>query len=120
MSTAQQLYKYLKSNHKGIENGINRSILANKLGMSERDLRALTREINEDINIDGVVSTAGKIYLCDSKEEIVKNLHTTWKTAISLIRKARTMEKKLGLERQIYYDDELEELKERAIYGDKL
>ena len=43
---AVKLYNYLKENHLGAENGIKKPELAEKLEISERELRDLTRLIS--------------------------------------------------------------------------
>ena len=46
-----RLYDYLKENHLGKDNGIRKPVLADKLGVSERELRKLTKAINESNGI---------------------------------------------------------------------
>lgn len=95
------LYSYLASNHFGEENGIKRPELAQKLNISERELRALTKEINTNPVFEKVVSTTHSCYLCKTKDECVKTIKNTYRVAISLFKKAKQMERRVGLNGQI-------------------
>lgn len=96
-----RLYDYLKNNHLGRENGIKKSELAQKLGISERELRRLTKEINTSTELEKLVSTTHCCYMCKTKEECEKSIRNTFRTAIALIKKGNTMAKKVGLNGQI-------------------
>lgn len=95
------LYSYLASNHFGKENGIKRPELAQKLNISERELRTLTKEINTNPVFEKVVSTTHSCYLCKTKDECVKTIKNTYRVAISLFKKAKQMERRVGLNGQI-------------------
>ena len=96
-----RLYDYLKNNHLGRENGIKKPELAQKLGISERELRRLTKEINTSTELEKLVSTTHCCYMCNTKEECEKSIRTTFRTGRALIRKGKTMAKKVGLNGQI-------------------
>ena len=97
----QALYKYLKNCHLGEENGITKPELANALDISERDLRRFTKAINEDLKYEKLVSTTHKCYMCNTKEECEKSIRNTYRVAVALFKKAKVMEKKVGLNGQI-------------------
>ena len=96
-----RLYDYLQSHHLGQENGIVRPELAYKMGISERQLRKLTKTINESGELEKLVSTTHSCYMCKTKEECEKSIRNTYRVAISLFKKAKEMEKKVGLNGQI-------------------
>lgn len=96
-----KLYDYLKANHLGKDNAISRVDLALELGIDERELRRMTREINTSGFLEKLVSTSYKCYMCDTKEECETAIKNTYKTAIALLKKAKRMEKKMGLNGQI-------------------
>lgn len=109
-----RLYDYLKANHLGKENGIKKPELAEKLGIKARELRKLTKEINESTELEKLVSTSHCCYVCKTKEECEKSIRTTYKVAVALFKKAKQMEKKVGLNGQMkiklgkYYKDFVE------------
>lgn len=113
-SEVYRLYDYLKVNHFGKENGIKRQELAERLGISLRELRRLTKEINESTELEKLVSTSHCCYMCATKEECEKSIRTTYKVAVALFKKAKQMEKKVGLNGQLkiklgkYYKDVVE------------
>lgn len=96
-----RLYDYLKANHLGKENGIVRRELAQKLDISERELRRITKEINTSEELEKLVSTTHSCYICNSKEECEKAIKNTYRVAIALFKKAKQMEEKVGLNGQI-------------------
>lgn len=98
---AYDLYNYLLAHHLGKNRGILRPDLAQEFGVSERELRRLTQEINSSLNYDKIVSTSHCCYLCATKEECEKAIKNTYKMAITLFKKAKKMEKKVGLNGQI-------------------
>ena len=98
---AYDLYNYLLAHHLGKNRAILRPDLAQEFGVDERTLRKLTQEINSSMNYDKVVSTSHCCYLCATKEECEKAIKNTYKTAITLFKKAKKMEKKVGLNGQI-------------------
>lgn len=97
----KELYEHLSTYELGKENGTSRAAIAGLFGVSVRDLRRLTNEINNDASFDKLISTTGNIYVCNTKEECEKSIKTTYKSAIALFRKAKAMEKKMGLNNQI-------------------
>ena len=96
-----RLYDYLKNNHLGRENGIKKPALAQVLGISERELRKLTKAINESNELEKLVSTTHSCYMCATKEECEKSIRNTYRVAVALFKKAKSMEKKVGLNGQI-------------------
>ena len=113
-----RLYDYLKNNHLGRENGIKKPALAQVLGISERELRKLTKAINESNELEKLVSTTHSCYMCATKEECEKSIRNTYRVAVALFKKAKQMEKKVGLNGQIklklgkYYKDVVETFSE--------
>lgn len=99
--TPETLANYLMANHLGNENGIRRTELAKKLNIHERDLRKLVKAINESTEIMKLVSTSHACYMCNTKEECERATRNTYRVAISLFKKAKAMEKKVGLNGQI-------------------
>lgn len=113
-----RLYDYLKTNHLGEENGISKPELASVLGITERQLRRLTKEINESNELEKVVSTTHCCYMCKTEKECEKSIRNTYRVAVALFKKAKSMEKKVGLNGQIklklgeYYKDFVETFSE--------
>lgn len=109
-----RLYDYLKENHLGKANGIKKPELAEKLGIKPRELRKLTKAINESTELEKLVSTSHCCYMCNTKEECEKSIRTTYRVAVALFKKAKQMEKKVGLNGQVkiklgeYYADFVE------------
>ena len=109
-----RVYDYLKKNHLGKENGITRNFLCMDLGINKRKLREITSEINSSKELDKLVSTTHCCYICNTKEECEKSIRNTYRTAISMILKAKNMERKVSLNNQIkmklgkYYKDVIE------------
>lgn len=109
-----RLYDWLKNNHYGEQNAILRADAAKAFGVSEREFRRLTREINESTELEKLVSTRRSCYMCATKEECEKSIRATYNTAVSLLKKAKHMEKKMGLNGQMkiklgeYYKDVVE------------
>ena len=91
-----RVYDYLKEHHLGAENGILRRDLAQALNLSERKLRAVTAEINASTELEKLVSVSRSCYMCKTEEECAWAVHGTYAQAITLIKKAQTMEKKFG------------------------
>lgn len=100
-SEASILYSYLKANHLGEERGISKPLLAQKFNISERVLRRLTKIINESADFEKIISTTHCCYMCNTKEECEKTIKNTYKVALALLKKAKSMEKKVGLNGQI-------------------
>lgn len=99
--TAIELYNYLNANHLGERHGIVRKDLANALGISERELRRLSSEINKSKEFEKLVSATHSCYICETERECLKAIRATYSSAFSLLKKAREMEKKVGLNGQI-------------------
>ena len=97
----KNLYDYLVAHHYGRENGVTRSILASVLGVTERELRKTTKAINEDPNFEKLVSTEYSCYICKTESECRRTINNTYKVAVALFKKAKKMEKKVGLNGQI-------------------
>ena len=95
------LYNYLADHHLGIENGIKKPELANIFNLSERELRKITKTINESSEFNRLVSTTHSCYMCRTKAECEKSIRNTYRTALALLRKAKQMERKVGLNGQI-------------------
>ena len=109
-----RLYDYLKDNHLGRENGIKKPELAKKFDITERELRKLTKEINTSTELEKLVSTTHCCYMCNTKEECEQSIRNTYRTAITLLKKGKAMERKVGLNGQVkmplgkYYKDVVE------------
>lgn len=109
-----RLYEYLKNNHYGKENGIRKSELAEYMGITERDLRRITKEINTSPVLEKLVSTTHCCYMCRTEEECAKAIHNTYRMAITLFKKGKAMERKVKLNGQLkihlgeYYKDFVE------------
>ena len=109
-----RLYDYLKDNHLGRENGIKKPELAKKFDITERELRKLTKEINTSTELEKLVSTTHCCYMCKTKEECEQSIRNTYRTAITLLKKGKAMERKVGLNGQVkmklgkYYKDVVE------------
>lgn len=100
----ENLYNYLKENHLGREHAIKARDLAVVTGKSVRKLRAYCEAINRDSRFERLISTSNAIYLCESKTECGWAVRATYKQAITMLNKARAMERKLGLNGQVMFD----------------
>ena len=89
------VYNDLKNNHLGRENAVARREYAEGCGISEREMRVITHEINENKQYEGIVSTSGCLYMCGTKEECIKAIGTSFRSAFTLMRKATRMRKKV-------------------------
>lgn len=98
---AKNLYEYLKKYHFGKEKGIKKTDLAEKIGITDRELRKLTREINTSPEFQKLISTSHSCYVCKTKKECEKAIRTTYRVAISHFKKAKQMERKVGLNGQL-------------------
>lgn len=99
--TAGAFYDYMCEHHYGTENAIKRNDLADNLQVSDRTIRAWCKEINETTAFEKLISTSHSIYVCRTEQECKWSIIATYKQAISLFRKAKTMEKKVGLNGQV-------------------
>lgn len=113
-SLVYRVYDYLKNTHKGAENQISKAELAKIFGISERELRKVTAEINSSEELDKIVSVSEGCYICATREECIRAITTTYHAAISQFKKAKNMERKVGLNNQYkirlgnYYKDMVE------------
>jgi len=116
-----KLYEYLKNNHYGKEHGIGRNELMDMLNfrwgfgqMTKRRLRYLTQQINESGELEKLISTTHCCYMCRDVDEGKLAVHGTYAMAITLFKKAKKMEKKIGMNGQMkiklgaYYKDFVE------------
>lgn len=115
----EAVFNRLKTDFYGIENGKPQAEVADSVGLSVRDLRRVCAEINACPEYNGIVSTSGMTYLCKTKEEAKHSLLTSYRAAFSLLKKARQMEKKIGLNNQEEYDFVDDKVKIKVIYEDK-
>lgn len=99
------IYNELRNNHAGRENAVKRSAFAADHGLSERAMRFITHEINASDEYQGMVSTSTALYFCNSKEECIKAIGVTYRSAFTLLRKARRMEKKMRENGQMVLDE---------------
>lgn len=107
METQQEIFNTLKKYYTGKENGDSAELVASQSvgNISKRDLRRICSAINSNPEINGLISTSGKIYVCNTEEECRKAIRTTYRMAFAYLKKARAMEKKLGLQGQTEFDD---------------
>ena len=109
-----RVYDYLKNCHNGEENKISKPELAKMFGIAERTLRRITMEINASEELDKIISVSDGCYVCKTREECMKAIYTTYATAITEFKKAKNMERKVGLNNQYkirlgkYYKDMVE------------
>jgi len=98
----KKLFNEIKSFCYGKENGESAQDVANWVLVKgdKRALRRVCSAINSDLNVDGIISTSGKIYVCKTKDECVKAISNTYRMAIAYFKKARVMETKVGLNGQ--------------------
>ena len=99
------IYNDLKNNHSGLENAVSRADYALGAGISERTMRAITHEINASQDFDGIISTSKALYMCETKDECLAAIGTTFRSAFTLMRKARKMEEKVRNNGQYKFDD---------------
>jgi len=95
------LLEYLKKHHYSKENGISRELLSQKLGVNGGTLKDLRRQINESTEIEKLVSTSRSCYLCKTDAECLEAIRATIMPAVAMIKKARIMAKKMGLNGQV-------------------
>lgn len=93
----KSVYEELRENHFGKKNATSRSAFAGEHGLTEREMRHITHEINENLDYEGLVSTSSALYVCADKEECKKAIKTSYSSAFSLLVKARKMEAKMKL-----------------------
>ena len=99
------IYNDLKNNHSGLENAVSRADYALGAGISERTMRAITHEINASPDFDGLISTSKALYMCETKDECLAAIGTTFRSAFTLMRKARKMEEKVRSNGKYKFDD---------------
>ena len=100
-----EIYADLESNHLGRENAVKRSEYAQEHGLSEREMRLVTHEINYGSEYEGIISTSTALYMCNDKQECLKACGVTYAGAFSLLRKASKMEKKIRANGQFKFDE---------------
>ena len=104
-------YDMLKNNYLGEENGILASELADKMGVKPREQRYILKEINESKDLPRLVSTCGKIYMCNTEQECIRAFMNEIKSGLTRLQKGKTMAQKMGLNGQYklklgeYYKD---------------
>lgn len=94
------VYEWLLENCNGKKNGRKQKEICAYLGFKPRDFRRITSVLNASPNYDKIISTSGKIYVCDSKEECINSINSTYHQAITLLKKAKQMEHKFGINGQ--------------------
>ncbi len=72
----------------------------------QRELRRICSAINSNPEINGIISTSGSIYVCNTASECRKAIKNTYRTAFTYLKKARVMEKKANLNGQYEFTDE--------------
>lgn len=100
-----EIYADLESNHLGRENAVKRAEYAQDFGLSEREMRLVTHEINATLGYMGIIATSSALYMCNDKQECLKACGATYAAGFSLLRKARTMEKKIRANGQFKFDE---------------
>lgn len=101
-----KLYDYLQQNHLGEKNMISRDYLQTQLArdgimiIKGRELRKTIQTINGSNQLEKIISTSGGIYMCRTEDECQRAIHTTFAAAISLMKKAQSMNKKMNLNGQ--------------------
>ena len=100
-----EIYADLEANHLGRENAVKRSEYAQEHGLSEREMRLVTHEINAALGYMGIIATSSALYMCNDKQECLKACGVTYAGAFSLLRKARKMEKKIRANGQFKFNE---------------
>ena len=100
-----EIFADLEANHLGRENAVKRSEYAQEHGLSEREMRLVTREINRNLDYEGIISTSSALYMCNDKQECLKACGVTYRAGFSLWRKARKMEEKIRNNGQFKFDE---------------
>lgn len=96
-----ELYDWLNENCYGKKNGKSRREISAWVGVPERRLRKMTQDINTSSEFERLISATSAVFVCETKEECEKMIKSTYRAAISLFKKAKAMEKKVGLNGQI-------------------
>lgn len=97
-----KIYGELKKNHIGRNNAIKAADLADKFGISKRELREHISTIRRSTELEKcVTSTNAGYFVCTSKEEFAQTNKRLLSMAFSLLRAARANEKKAGLDGQV-------------------
>lgn len=89
----------------GKRHGYPAEIIAKDLNMDKRELRRVCAAINANPEINGIISTSNEIYVCETKEECQKAINNTYRMAFAYLKKARAMEKKVGLNGQYEFTE---------------
>ena len=93
-------YDELKKNHLGKQNGINRKILADLMGVKLADQKKILQTINVSDSLLGLVSTCGKIYMCNTEQECITAFMNEIKSGLTRLNKGKKMAEKVGLHNQ--------------------
>ena len=99
-----EIYNDLMENHLGKGASVKRSEYAARFGLSEREMRSITHEINESLDYEGLISTSTALYMCGDKSECLKAAGVTYRSAFTLLRKARKMAEKIRRNGQFKFD----------------
>lgn len=102
----EEVYVDLELNHCGKENAVKRSEYAAQRGLTEREMRLITHEINDSRKYRGIVSTTSALYICNDKAECLKTMANSYKHAFTLLHKARVIENKIHLNGQFELTDD--------------
>lgn len=116
--TQEDLFSYLQIECSGKENGVNGAKTGYWGYGDRRQVRRICSAINQNPDL-GFVSTCGSIYACETAEEVKEAIRNTWRTAITYIKKARAMSKKLGQQGQYEFSDNETKIKIYFEEGEK-
>ena len=110
-SLVYRYYDELKNNYLGEQNGILAEELADRMGIKPRKQRYILQAINESDELPRLVSTCGKIYMCNTEQECVRAFMNEIRSGLTRLQKGKKMAKKVGLNGQYklklgeYYKD---------------
>lgn len=93
-------YDELKNNYLGEQNGILAAELCDKMGITLRDQRYILKAINESKELPRLVSTCGKIYMCNTEQECVRSFMNEIRSGLTRLQKGKAMAQKVGLNNQ--------------------
>ena len=109
-----EYYKYLRKNHYGKENGIERSKLAEHFKLKLTAQKNILKTINESAEFSKLVSTSGSIYMCRTKAECEKAAFNEFKSGLTRLKKGKQMLNKINMNGQMkiklgeYYKETIE------------
>lgn len=110
---------YLNENHHGKDNGIARSELCEKFGISPKDLRKIIKEINENPSYELLISGSHNCYICETPAEEFTALQETANSIIGLIQKLMIMETKCSGKTKFVVSEEVENWVKESFFGEK-